>query len=44
MPTNKIILGVIPARWASSRFPGKPLADINGKPIGPMGFRAGSKS
>ena len=25
------ILGVIPARWGSSRFPGKPLADINGK-------------
>lgn len=25
------ILGVIPARWSSSRFPGKPLADINGK-------------
>lgn len=27
---NKII-GVIPARYASSRFPGKPLAVINGK-------------
>ncbi len=25
--------GVIPARWASSRFPGKPLADIWGKPM-----------
>jgi 3-deoxy-manno-octulosonate cytidylyltransferase (CMP-KDO synthetase) len=25
------ILGVIPARYASSRFPGKPLADIAGK-------------
>jgi len=25
------ILGVIPARYASSRFPGKPLAVINGK-------------
>ena len=25
------ILGIIPARFASSRFPGKPLADINGK-------------
>ena len=25
------ILGVIPARYASSRFPGKPLADIKGK-------------
>lgn len=25
------ILGIIPARYASSRFPGKPLADIHGK-------------
>jgi 3-deoxy-manno-octulosonate cytidylyltransferase (CMP-KDO synthetase) len=25
------ILGVIPARYASSRFPGKPLAEIHGK-------------
>ena len=25
------ILGVIPARFASTRFPGKPLIDINGK-------------
>ena len=25
------ILGIIPARFASTRFPGKPLADINGK-------------
>lgn len=25
------IVAVIPARYASSRFPGKPLADINGK-------------
>lgn len=24
-------LGIIPSRYASSRFPGKPLADINGK-------------
>jgi 3-deoxy-manno-octulosonate cytidylyltransferase (CMP-KDO synthetase) len=24
---------VIPARYASTRFPGKPLADINGKPM-----------
>lgn len=24
---------IIPARFASSRFPGKPLADINGKPM-----------
>jgi len=26
-------LGIIPARFASSRFPGKPLADIGGKPM-----------
>lgn len=27
------IIAVIPARYASSRFPGKPLVDINGKPM-----------
>lgn len=27
------IVGVIPARYQSSRFPGKPLADICGKPM-----------
>lgn len=27
------ILGLIPARYASTRFPGKPLADIGGKPM-----------
>ncbi|MDD4650164.1 MAG: 3-deoxy-manno-octulosonate cytidylyltransferase, partial [Desulfoplanes sp.] len=27
------IYGIIPARYASSRFPGKPLADIHGKPM-----------
>ena len=27
------IIGVIPARWASTRFEGKVLADINGKPM-----------
>lgn len=26
-------LAIIPARYASTRFPGKPLADLNGKPI-----------
>lgn len=26
-------IGIIPARYASSRFPGKPLAMINGKPM-----------
>lgn len=27
------VFGIIPARYASSRFPGKPLALINGKPM-----------
>ena len=30
MPTDPKVLVVIPARWASSRFPGKPLANIAG--------------
>ncbi|MCB0694081.1 MAG: 3-deoxy-manno-octulosonate cytidylyltransferase [Lewinellaceae bacterium] len=31
--TPTTCLGIIPARWASSRFPGKPLADLNGRPM-----------
>ena len=27
------IIGVIPARYQSSRMPGKPIADILGKPM-----------
>ena len=27
------IIGVIPSRYQSSRFPGKPLAEICGKPM-----------
>ena len=27
------IIGVIPARWGSSRLPGKPLMDLCGKPV-----------
>ena len=27
------IIGVIPARFQSSRFPGKPLLDLNGTPM-----------
>jgi 3-deoxy-manno-octulosonate cytidylyltransferase (CMP-KDO synthetase) len=27
------VTAVIPARYASTRFPGKPLADLNGKPM-----------
>lgn len=30
---NKTILGIIPARFASTRFPGKPLHLIAGKPL-----------
>ena len=26
-------IGIIPARYASTRFPGKPLADMKGKPM-----------
>ncbi len=35
------IIGIIPARMASSRFPGKPLAEINGVPmVGHVYFRS----
>ena len=27
------IIAIIPARWSSSRFPGKPLVDLCGKPL-----------
>lgn len=30
---NRLTLGIIPARWASTRFPGKPLHAIAGKPL-----------
>ncbi|TRX64580.1 3-deoxy-manno-octulosonate cytidylyltransferase [Carboxylicivirga sp. M1479] len=33
MIKSKNILGLIPARYGSTRFPGKPLADIGGKPM-----------
>src|SRR5690554_5380938 len=34
MPTEpSSVLGVIPARWGSTRFPGKPLHPIAGKPL-----------
>ena len=28
-----LFVGIIPARYASTRFPGKPLADLNGQPV-----------
>lgn len=33
MPENPKIIAVVPARYDSSRFPGKPLAPIAGKPM-----------
>jgi 3-deoxy-D-manno-octulosonate cytidylyltransferase len=33
VPEGERIIGVIPARFASTRFPGKPLAPIAGKPM-----------
>ena len=30
---NDEVLAVIPARWGSTRFPGKPLADLAGEPM-----------
>jgi len=33
MPLHPPVLSVVPARMGSSRFPGKPLALINGKPM-----------
>jgi 3-deoxy-manno-octulosonate cytidylyltransferase (CMP-KDO synthetase) len=33
MPTLPPCYGIIPARYASTRFPGKPLADILGRPM-----------
>ncbi len=38
------ILGVIPARYASTRFPGKPLADIAGKSMIELVYRQVMKS
>ena len=33
MPTEPKVVAIIPARWASTRFPGKPLAQIQSKPM-----------
>src|SRR5437667_317341 len=32
-PTMTKAVGIIPARWGSTRFPGKPLHTIAGKPL-----------
>lgn len=33
LASNPKVLGIIPARWGSTRFPGKPLHPIAGKPL-----------
>lgn len=40
----KKVIAIIPARWASTRLPGKPLADINGKPMIQWVYEAVKKS
>lgn len=38
------VLGVIPARYGSSRFPGKPLIDLKGKPMIQRVYEGAAKS
>ncbi len=38
------IIGIIPARYGSTRFPGKPLADINGKTMIQHVYQSAAKS
>lgn len=38
------IVGIIPARYKSRRFPGKPLADIDGKPLIEWTYRQAKKA
>jgi len=38
------IIGIIPARWASTRFPGKPLVDIGGKTMIQRVYEQSSKA
>ncbi len=40
----KVIYGIIPARHASTRFPGKPLADIGGKTMIELVYRQARKT
>jgi 3-deoxy-manno-octulosonate cytidylyltransferase (CMP-KDO synthetase) len=38
------VIGIIPARYASTRFPGKPLVDIQGKTMIRRVYEQASKS
>jgi 3-deoxy-manno-octulosonate cytidylyltransferase (CMP-KDO synthetase) len=44
MTKTKQFIGIIPARYASSRFPGKPLADIHGKSMVQRVYEQASKA
>lgn len=44
MPLSMRTLGLIPARYASTRLPGKPLSDINGKPMVQWVYEAASQA
>lgn len=44
MSADPKVIAVIPARWGSSRFPGKPLASIKGKPMVQWVFEQASKA
>lgn len=44
MPLCMKTLGLIPARYASTRLPGKPLCDINGKPMVQWVYESASRA
>ena len=44
MAATMKFIGIIPARYASSRFPGKPLADIHGKSMIQRVYEQASKA
>ena len=44
MVQTKRYIGIVPARYASSRFPGKPLADIHGKSMIQRVYEQASKA
>lgn len=44
MMSNKSFIGIIPARYASTRFPGKPLAILGDKPVIQHVYEQGKKA